>query len=72
MVNEVKVSMLYYPYPFLDKKLHWKGVDIAGIIDIAAMKVMAIAQRGAKRDFVDLYLILKDIPFRKIAENMIL
>ena len=34
------------------------------------MKIMAIAQRGAKRDFVDLYFILKDIPFRKIAENM--
>lgn len=71
MVNEVKVSMFHYPYSFLDKKAHWKGIDIAGIIDIAAMKVMAITQRGAKRDFVDLYFILKDIPFRKIAENMI-
>ena len=71
MVHGVKVSMLYYPYPFLDKELNWKGIDIAGIIDIAAMKVMAITQRGAKRDFVDLYFILKDIPFRKIAENMI-
>jgi len=71
MVSGVKISMLHYPYPFLDKKLNWKGIDIAGIIDIAAMKVMAIAQRGAKRDFVDLYFILKDIPFRKIAENMI-
>ena len=71
MVNEVKVSLLHYPYPFLDKRLLWKGIEIAGIIDIAAMKVMAITQRGAKRDFVDLYFILKDIPFRKIAENMI-
>ena len=34
------------------------------------MKVMAIAQRGAKRDFVDLYFILQDVPFRKIAGNM--
>lgn len=71
MVNEVKVSMLHYPYIFLDKKLSWKGIDIAGMIDIAAMKVMAITQRGAKRDFVDLYFILQDAPFRKIAENMI-
>lgn len=71
MVSGVKVSILHYPYPFLDKKLHWKGVDITGVIDIAAMKVMAIVQRGAKRDFVDLYFILKDIPFRKIAENMV-
>ncbi|MBI5047920.1 MAG: nucleotidyl transferase AbiEii/AbiGii toxin family protein [Deltaproteobacteria bacterium] len=71
MVNEVKVSMLHYPYPFLDKRLLWKGIDIAGIIDIAAMKIMAITQRGAKRGFIDLYFILKDTPFRKIAENMI-
>jgi predicted nucleotidyltransferase component of viral defense system len=71
MVNEVKISMFHYPYPFLDKKLNWKEIDIAGMIDIAAMKIMAIIQRGAKRDFVDLYFILKDIPFRKIAENMI-
>ena len=71
MVSEIKVSLFHYPYTFLDKKLRWKDIDIAGIIDIAAMKVMAITQRGAKRDFADLYFILKDIPFRKIAENMI-
>lgn len=71
MVSGVKVSMFHYPYPFLDKKLHWKDIDIAGIIDIASMKVMAITQRGAKRDFVDLYFILQDNPFRKIAENMV-
>lgn len=71
MVNEVKVSLFHYPYPFLDKKVHWKGIEIAGIIDIAAMKVMAITQRGAKRDFVDLYFILKDTPFLKVAENLI-
>lgn len=71
MVSGVKVSLFHYPYPFLDKKLHWKGIDIAGIIDIAAMKVMAITQRGAKRDFVDLYFILKDTPFLKVAENLI-
>lgn len=71
MVSEIKVSLFHYPYPFLDKKLQWKDIDIAEIIDIAAMKVMAITQRGAKRDFIDLYFILKDTPFRKIAENMI-
>jgi len=39
---------------------------------IGAMKVVAIAQRGTKRDFVDLYCILQDIPFWKIAERMAL
>jgi len=70
-ISGVKVSMFHYPYPFLDKKVHWRGIEIAGIIDIAAMKIMAVTQRGAKRDFIDLYFILKDIPFRKIAENLV-
>ena len=35
------------------------------------MKVIAISQRGAKRDFVDLYFILHSIPFWKIADNML-
>lgn len=70
-VEGVKVSMLRYPYPFVDKKVRWEGFVLAGILDIAAMKVIAISQRGAKRDFVDLYFILQDIPFRKIAENMV-
>ncbi len=34
------------------------------------MKIIAISQRGAKRDFFDLYFILQTIPFWKIAENM--
>jgi len=71
IVKKVKVSMFHYPYPFIDKKIEWKGINIAGILDIAAMKVIAITQRGAKRDFVDLYFILQDTPFRKVAENMV-
>jgi len=35
------------------------------------MKVIAINQRGSKRDFVDLYFVLQDIPFHKIAANMV-
>ena len=69
--DEVKVSFSHYPYAFLDvaSKLH--GVKVAGLIDIASMKLMALMQRGAKRDYVDLYWILQDMPFTKIAENMV-
>jgi len=35
------------------------------------MKTLSITQRGAKRDFTDLYFILQDVPFQKIASNMI-
>lgn len=66
-----KLSFFRYPYPFLERRRSMGGIPLAGVIDIASMKVTAITQRGAKRDFVDLYFILKDVPFRKVAENTI-
>ena len=71
-INETKISFSKYPYYFLEKIRSWKKIPVAGVVDIAAMKLVAIAQRGAKRDFVDLYFIAQDIPFFRIAENAVL
>jgi len=70
-MDGAKVSFFHYPYPFIDRRKEIDDIPVAGIIDIASMKVIAISQRGAKRDFVDLYFVLQEIPFRRIAENMI-
>jgi predicted nucleotidyltransferase component of viral defense system len=70
-IEGVKFSLFHYDYPFLDKPLHYHGINIAGILDIAAMKIIAISQRGTKRDFVDMYFILQNIPFFKVAEHMV-
>ena len=67
----VKVSFFHYPYSFLEATSTLHGVQVAGLIDIASMKLMAMMHRGAKRDYADLYWILQDIPFSKIAANMI-
>lgn len=67
----VKVSFFHYPYAFLGVTSKLYGVKVAGLIDIASMKLMALTQRGAKRDYVDLYWILQNVPFSKIAENMV-
>lgn len=69
-IDGTKVSMFRYPYPFIEEMKEADDVPVASVIDIASMKIIAISQRGAKRDFFDLYFILQDIPFRKIAENM--
>ena len=66
----VKLSFLQYTYPFKEKMADLDGVPIAGIIDITSMKIVAVSQRGAKRDFVDLYAVLQTVPFWKIAENL--
>jgi predicted nucleotidyltransferase component of viral defense system len=70
-VEDVKVSFFKYEYPFLDDILDIEQTRVAGILDIAAMKVIAIIQRGTKRDFVDLYTILQETPFHRVADHMI-
>lgn len=71
VINKTKVSMMRYDYPFLEKLTRFNGIPVAGIVDIASMKIIAISQRGAKRDFIDLYFILQRTPFWKIAENVV-
>ena len=71
-VGSIKTSLFTYEYPFLEKLTVYKAVRIAGVLDIASMKIIALSQRGTKRDFVDLFFILQDIPFHKIAEHMVM
>jgi len=70
-INGIKVSLFRYDHPFLENPLVVDGIRIAGILDIAAMKVIAISQRGLKRDFVDLFFILREEAFQTIAEHMV-
>jgi Nucleotidyl transferase AbiEii toxin, Type IV TA system len=56
-INRTKVSFLGYTYPLLGPLSHFLDAAIADPKDIACMKISAIASRGAKRDFVDLYVV---------------
>jgi len=58
-VEGVKLSLLLYPYKLIKPLQKFDGIKIAGIEDIASMKVVAISQRADKKDFYDLYEILK-------------
>lgn len=62
LLNEVRVTWLYYPYPLLQPLVQVSelpGLTIASLLDIALMKWVAISQRGSKKDFVDLFFILQ-------------
>ncbi len=65
-LGDVKFSLFYYPYPLLKQPTRFKNVRIADMADIAAMKIAAISERGAKRDFIDLYFILRKISFNQV------
>jgi hypothetical protein len=59
-VRGVHVSLLRYRYPLLARLRPWPGgIHIAARADLAAMKLSAVAQRGAKKDFVDIYALGK-------------
>lgn len=60
-LNKVKITFLFYQHELLKPKKRFLGVYLADIIDIALMKITAIGSRGNKKDFIDLYLISKDI-----------
>jgi hypothetical protein len=45
------------------------GCDVAGVVDIAAMKLVAVSEGGMRSDFADLYTVLQTVPFRKVARN---
>jgi len=57
--NTIKFSLFHYDYPIIAKLHDFLGIKIADPKDIAAMKAVAIMDRGKKRDFVDLYFLIR-------------
>lgn len=62
LLNGVQVSFFYYPNKVLKdfiKVEEMPNLNFASILDIATMKVVEIGGRGAKKDFFDLFNIIK-------------
>lgn len=57
--NEAKFSLFYYPYKLIDKTIDFQEINLANIKDIAAMKLVAITDRGTKKDYIDIYFLAK-------------
>lgn len=69
---KAKISFIAYPF-FIPKQemLRYGAVKILKPIDIAVMKIIAISQRGRKRDFFDLYWCAKNLePLEKIVRRL--
>lgn len=56
-IGETKVSFIAYLYPVLFPFRQFLGANVADPRDIGCMKLSAMASRGTKRDFVDLYFL---------------
>lgn len=69
MIDDVKVSFLEYKYDLLEDFSDFEGVKMAGVVDIACMKLSAISSRGSKKDFVDLYKILQKQSISSVLDS---
>lgn len=58
-VSGVRVSFLEYRYPLLKPAKSWPefGCLIAALDDLVCMKLSAVAQRGLRKDFLDVYAL---------------
>lgn len=65
-INKVKVDFVNYRYPLLAQPLMIGGIRMLSKMDIAAMKLNAIAGRGSKKDFIDLYFLMGTYTLREM------
>lgn len=59
LLEGVKLSFLSVADPFLFDARDYRFFGVADVRDIALMKLAAISSRGSRKDFVDLYTILR-------------
>ncbi len=65
-LNNVRISFFGYKYKILDEFRLYNNIRIAGLRDISAMKLEAIAGRGSKKDFIDMFFLLKQFTIEEI------
>lgn len=67
-VNDIKIDFVDYKYPFITPFVIQQNIRLASLQDIAAMKLNAIAGRGVKKDFIDLYYLLQYFSFYEMLD----
>ncbi len=67
-VNGIKIDVVNYKFPWIDVIVEDENVRMAGRKDIAAMKLSALTGRGTRKDFVDIYFLLKEFSLKQMFE----
>jgi len=67
-INGVKTDIVNYKYSWIDDLIEDGGIRLAGLRDIAAMKIAAITNRGSKKDFIDIFFLLNHFSLKEIID----
>lgn len=68
LLDGVRVSFFYYPYKLSSRLVSFEKINLASKQDIAAMKIDAVSSRGSKKDFIDLYFLLKEFSLKELIQ----
>lgn len=60
LVDNIKTTFFHFEYPTVDPFVEYRGVPLASVQEIAAMKAFAVGKRLAYKDYVDWYFLLKE------------
>lgn len=64
--NTVELSFFRYQYPLIAPLIDTDSLHVAAVADIAAMKMVALSQRGLRRDFIDIHAIATQYGMREV------
>ncbi|KUG22961.1 hypothetical protein ASZ90_007246 [hydrocarbon metagenome] len=67
-VDHVMVSFFNYDYGLLFPPIKFEGLMLADERDIGAMKLDAVSSRGSKKDFIDIYELLKKYTLAELID----
>lgn len=69
-IDGIRVSFLEFRPPLLEALVPWSdvGCRLASLADLAAMKLLAVAQRGTKKDFIDVHALSRRLPLSRMLD----
>ncbi|HAO50748.1 MAG TPA: hypothetical protein DCR35_16475 [Runella sp.] len=68
IIEGIKVDMILHKYDYLQPIKEIEGIRLVSISDIIPMKLSAMAQRGAKKDFWDIAELLNHFTIAEMLE----
>ena len=68
-MDEVRVDFVKYRYPLIRPFEVIEGIRLMSLPDVIAMKLSAITNRGAKKDFYDLHQLIEDFGLGVLFEH---
>ncbi len=65
-INDIKVDFVNYKYPLLKNYIEIDGIRLSSLEDVSAMKLNAILGRGSRKDFIDLFFLMKEFSMKQM------